>query len=240
MGLPKRRAEMFTNEDGLFLGGHPHAGIVSGNVARFVLRSNGKDGHARGFVRLHEAHEVTCQRREGRRQQRASNHGTGGFHPSGRAPGAGDDSELGIDGKSFAEHWNYVLAITIDGEVFHLWIGFPRRHIVIAVICERKVAGTHGLAQNGQADALLRVKELLEERRSLSWREFLREKPGGRVGERGAEAVHFLVFCGVVDSNGQVCGLRRSEGQGGLLPQGFMEILGRFVHFDSGDPLRWG
>jgi len=65
------------------------------------------------------------------------------------------------------------LAITIDGEAFQFRIGLPGRHIVIAVVCNRKIAGTHGLSENGQADALLRVEELLEERCSLSWRESL-------------------------------------------------------------------
>src|SRR6266436_8354004 len=62
MSVSKRRAQMFADEDGLFLGGHPHARIISWNGAPFVLRSNGKEGYARGFVRLHEAHEVASQR----------------------------------------------------------------------------------------------------------------------------------------------------------------------------------
>ena len=117
MGVPKSRTEMFADEDGLFLGGHPHARIVTRNVAGFVLGSYGKDGHARSLVRLHEAHEVARERREGRRQQRATNQGTGGFHPSGRTPGAGDDFELGIDGECFAKNGKNILAITIDSEM---------------------------------------------------------------------------------------------------------------------------
>ena len=50
MGISKGRAEMFTDEGGLFFGGHPHAGIVGGDVARFVLGSNGKDRNAGSFV----------------------------------------------------------------------------------------------------------------------------------------------------------------------------------------------
>src|SRR5260370_3616186 len=96
MRIWKSRAEMFGDEDGLSLGGHPLAGIISRNIPRFVLGSNRKDGHSRRFVRLHEAHEVARKGREGRRQQRASNHGTGGFHPSRWAPGAGDSFELWI------------------------------------------------------------------------------------------------------------------------------------------------
>ncbi len=68
MGVSKSGAEMLADEDGLFLGSHPHARIVARKVARFVLGSNGKDRHARSFVRLHEAHEVARKRREGRRQ----------------------------------------------------------------------------------------------------------------------------------------------------------------------------
>ena len=65
------------------------------------------------------------------------------------------------------------MAITIDGEMLQFGIGIPGRHVVVAEVCKGKVAGTHGLAENGEADALLCVEELLEERRSLSWREFL-------------------------------------------------------------------
>src|SRR5260221_8508373 len=96
MRVSKSRAEMFADEDGLLLGGHPHAGIVSRNIPRFVLGSNRKDGHSGLFVGLHEAHEVACKRREGRRQQRATNHGPGGFHPSGGLQGLAMILSLGL------------------------------------------------------------------------------------------------------------------------------------------------
>src|SRR5260370_33359801 len=101
--------------------------------------------------------------------------------------------------------------------------------MVITVICERKIAGTHGLSENGKADALLCVEELLEERRSLVRGEFLREKPGGRVGERGAKSGDFLGFRGVVDGNRQVWDARRSEAQGWLLLPRFTPLHGGCV-----------
>src|SRR5438094_3976668 len=173
MSVSKRRTQMFADEDGLLLGGHPHARIISRNVARLVLGSNGKEGYARGLVSLHEAHEVARKRGEGRRQQRATNHGTGSYHPSGRTPGAGDDFEVGIDGQCFAKNGKNILAISIDGETLQFRIGSPGRRIIIAVVCEREIAGTHGLAENGKADPLLCVKKLLEKRPSLGWRELL-------------------------------------------------------------------
>jgi len=65
------------------------------------------------------------------------------------------------------------LAISIDGETLQFRIGSPGRRIIIAVVCEREIAGTHGLAENGKADPLLCVKKLLEKRPSLGWRELL-------------------------------------------------------------------
>src|SRR3989442_236138 len=54
MGVSKSGAGMLADEGGLFLGGQPHAWILSRHVAGFVLGSYGKDGHARSLVRLHE------------------------------------------------------------------------------------------------------------------------------------------------------------------------------------------
>src|SRR5260370_4811457 len=119
MGVSKGGAEMFTDEDGLLLSGHPHAGIVRRNVARFVLGGNSKDGNAGGFVRLHEAHEVARKRREGRWKQRAAKHGTRGVTPSAMAPWAGCDLGIALDGERVAKDGKNVLAITIDSEVFH-------------------------------------------------------------------------------------------------------------------------
>src|SRR5260221_2259698 len=145
MRVWKGGPEMSAYEDVLLLGGYPNAGIVSRNIPGFVLGSNRKDGHSRRFVGLHEAHKVACKRREGRRQQRATNHGPGGFHPSGGAPGAGDDFELGIDGERFAEDRDNVCAITIDGETHQFAIGIPPWHVVLTVGCHCKSAWTNWL-----------------------------------------------------------------------------------------------
>ena len=114
--LAERRTEIIRQDFGLLAGRHNHAGIIIRDVLRLVLHGNGENGDARCFVLLHELDEIFGERRIRRRQQRALNHGAGSFHPARRAPRRGEDFEIGIERKRFAEKRQDVRAIVLDGK----------------------------------------------------------------------------------------------------------------------------
>ncbi len=121
----------------------------------------------------------------------------------------------------------------VDGEVLELRIALAGWRVIVAVVGKRKIAGAHRLAQHGQADALDRAEQHLHGFFALSLGQFVPEQPGGRIGERGAEAVDLLVLHGVVHGDGEVGCARRAESQRRPFPERLMLLFGGLDHLDA-------
>src|SRR5207302_1432020 len=150
-------------------------------LVQFVLLMYGVNGDASCLIFVHEPDELFRELLIRGWQKGDPDHGPGGFHPAGWAPGRSDDLQAGIQGKGFPEKRDDVGAIVIDGEVLKIGIartkGLSLGQVVVTVNGKRKIARAHGLAQDAQADTLARTEKHLDGFLALSLGELVPEQP---------------------------------------------------------------
>src|ERR1700739_4940500 len=120
---------------------------------------------------------------------RAALHGVVELHPRRRAPGRGEEEQIGIDLLGEAQRGQNVCAIVIDAELGQPGIGL--RALIEAVDAGGVVAGSDARATDGEPQAVRSV-ELAQDRVAVPWIE-LREKVARGIGEGSAEAENVLI-----------------------------------------------
>jgi hypothetical protein len=68
----------------------------------------------------------------------STEHGVAVLHPSGRAPGRGEEKEVGIGGERGAQRGQNVIAVAVDAEMLEVGIGGA---IVVAVCGSAVITG---------------------------------------------------------------------------------------------------
>ena len=233
-GRGKRRTHVAAEQGRLLARAHAHARVSPGDVERLVLHGDVIDRDPLSCVRLHELDEVVGPGRVVLALKIAADHRAGRLHPSGRAPWVGHDAERRIDGLDLLEQRNDALQIVVDVEVGQVRVGLAGRHVVVAVVTDRREVGrAHRLAQEAQPDTCRRVEQVVEERGLLGRGELAADQRSRGIGQRSPEAIDPLIGCGRIDVDGRWVGaaVRRKCQIGLLLEQ--LGLVGR-GHPDTG------
>ena len=171
----------------------PHAGIVGRLVVRLVLDRHRVDRKSLGVVRLNELHEVVGERIVELRQQCSLDQTAGALHPGGRAPRTADQFHLRIDRDREFEQRNLLGPVVVDRESAQTRIALRSRHIVVAVMPERKIRRTHGHSDEAQADAVVTPEEIVHQRVAILSGHAVHDQIRRGVGHGRAEANHLLI-----------------------------------------------
>ena len=177
-----------------------HAGIVLRLVVRLVLHGQREDGYAFGGVGIHVPQQVAGKGIVVLRQQAPVDQAVAVLHPARRAPWRGHDLQLRVDGQHGARDRNNVAAVLVDAEVLQVRVRRAVRRVVEAVVVAREVGRADGQTRKTQAQAVaFAAEQLFQQRVALARVQRVLDQPGGRIGQRSAEADDLLEALRVVD-----------------------------------------
>src|SRR3984957_13207793 len=130
------------------------------------------------------------------------NQRTRGLHPPRGAPRRRHDLQATIYRQSFPQNGNDIRAVVGYGELLEVRVSLSFRKIIIAVIAQSKIAGSHRLTDETQTNSPHGIEELLQYFFALRTIKFCEERPDGRVCDGSSEPFHLLIGLGRVYTDG--------------------------------------